>query len=274
MDSVKKTLSCWLVLSALLWIGASAAAGDTLWGGSLKVGGLRGDLQASESVQPDLMGYQVGGEGQHGLVAVLSKLEPMAAQLEKAFLQARPNYLGVSDLFRGRANYRQRGALVFEVLNERDFYLSVLVSQGHQGFPFFQAVRNNGPLGMGNVQGTKSPSPSIGTRATVTFIMSPGRTAALAPIPIILKKARRFVFMKALYSKELSQSHSTMRAKTTTWRAVPSSDIPPFLTRKLPFSASAIINPAAANWANRLSATVRLMVGSSMLAILAQEGAA
>jgi hypothetical protein len=131
MDSVKKTFSRWLRLALPLLAGASAAAGGTLWGGSLKVGGFGNEVQASQAVQPDLLRYQFWTEGQHRPVSAFADLESHAFQFQDALLKSAPNRRLSADGFRGRADDGQYRALVFKVGDEGNVNFSVLVSQGH-----------------------------------------------------------------------------------------------------------------------------------------------
>jgi hypothetical protein len=127
LKSVKKAFSRWLRLVLPLLAGASAAAGGTLWDGSLKVGGL-GQFAAAEA---DLVRYQVGGKGQHGPLAILADLVALSGQFEKPFLQSAPYSLMATDLFSGRTDDREQGVLVGKVSDEGYVNFSVLVSQGH-----------------------------------------------------------------------------------------------------------------------------------------------
>ncbi len=124
--SVEKALVL-LGLALPLLAGTSAAAGFPVCGGSLKV-------QSSQACNANLLRYQCGIEGQNGHVAILIDLVPLAAiSGDYSLAESAPYRRLAVYQFAGRTDYRQRGALVFEVGNEGDFYFSVLVSEDHLG---------------------------------------------------------------------------------------------------------------------------------------------
>lgn len=122
----EKVFRRWLILSRLTLILAGAAVLGLVLFCLLCL-----DLQSAQTAQANLLGYQFGDEWQYRLVPVLSDREPVSGQFESPFLKPAPYHLATADGFRGRADNRQRGALVLEVRHEGDFYFAVLVPQGH-----------------------------------------------------------------------------------------------------------------------------------------------
>lgn len=122
----EKVFRRWLILSRLTLILAGAAVLGLVLFCLLCL-----DLQSSESGSANAGRYQVFGEGQNRLVAVLTDSKALAGQCKGSFLESAPYDILPSDGFRGRADYRQRGALVLEVRHEGDFYFAVLVPEGH-----------------------------------------------------------------------------------------------------------------------------------------------
>jgi hypothetical protein len=115
-----------LLLAVALLSGFSFGCGYWFGGSSCRTLALLLDSVCSEA-----SGHQIGGEGQHGLVAILADLVALSGQFKKPFLQSAPYYLMAADLFSGRADDREHGVLVREVGDEGYVNFSVLVSQGH-----------------------------------------------------------------------------------------------------------------------------------------------